>query len=65
MEQKVLFTTDAVDCSWFMGAYLHINETFKDALEFEFEGQRNDLSFTLYRQGVEELRDFLNKWLEN
>ena len=29
--------------------------------EFEFEGQRNDLSFTLYRQGVEELRDFLNK----
>lgn len=64
-DRKVLFTTDAVDCAWFMWADLHINETFKDGLEFEFEGQRNGLSFTLYRGGVKELRDFLDRWLED
>lgn len=64
-DTKVLFTTDAVYCPWLIGAEMCINETLEDGLEFEFEGQRNGLSFTLYRDGVKELRDFLDRWLED
>jgi hypothetical protein len=63
--KKTLFTTNNVNDDLFMCADLHIKKTFKDGLEFEFERQSGfKTRFTLYRDGVEELSRFLNKWLE-
>jgi hypothetical protein len=60
-----LFSTNQVDDDLFMCADLHIKKTFKDGLEFEFERQSGfKTKFTLYRGGVEELNEFLNKWLK-
>ena len=61
-----LFTTDSVDDTMSMCADLHINNTFKNGLEFEFERQSGSITdFTLYRLGVEELNIFLTQWLKD
>jgi hypothetical protein len=61
---KQLFTTNHVDDSFFMSSDLHINESFKDGLEFHIDGQRDNAYFTLYKEGVRELAEFLNTWLK-
>jgi len=62
-DNKRIFTTDSVDDSYFMSSDLHVNETFKNGLEFHLDGQKDNTHFTLYRQGIEDLSDFLVKWL--
>lgn len=65
MEDKILFTTSAVDDDYFMSADLHIrNGVHTDTLEFEMDGQRNTTRFTVYPHGVKELHSFLTTWLE-
>jgi hypothetical protein len=60
-----LFTTDSVDDEMFMSADLHLNKTFKNGLEVEFERQNGSSTFfTLYRGGIEELNKFLTDWLK-
>ncbi len=60
-----LFTTDSVDDVMFMCADLHINKTFKNGLEFEFEKQSGStIYFTVYRDGIEKLNLFLTNWLK-
>lgn len=64
-KRKRLFTTDSVDDTMYMSADLHINKTFKNGLEFEFERQSGSITyFTLYRDGVEKLNAFLTNWLK-
>jgi hypothetical protein len=64
-KRKRLFTTDSVDDTMYMCADLHINKTFKNGLEFEFERQNGSITdFTLYREGVEKLNEFLTNWLK-
>jgi len=63
-KRERLFTTEQVDDSYFMSADLHINKTFKDGLEFHMDGQRDSTLFTLYKEGVKELSEFLIKWLK-
>jgi hypothetical protein len=64
-KRKRLFTTDSVDDTMYMCADLHINKTFKNGLEFEFERQSGSITdFTLYREGVEKLNEFLTNWLK-
>lgn len=64
-KRKRLFTTDSVDDTMYMCADLHINKTFKNGLEFEFERQNGSITgFTLYREGVENLNEFLTNWLK-
>ena len=64
-KRKRLFTTDSVDDTMYMCVDLHINSTFKNGLEFEFERQSGAITdFTLYRDGVEKLNDFLTNWLK-
>ena len=50
-----LFTTDQVDDSYFMSSELHVNETFKEGLEFHIDGQRDNTFFTVYQEGIKEL----------
>ena len=64
-KKKRLFTTDSVDDEMFMCAEIHLNKTFKNGLEVEFERQNNGIvSFTLYRDGIEKLNNFLTDWLK-
>ena len=61
-----LFTTDSVDDTMFMSADLHINNTFKNGLEFEFERQNGPITnLTLYYGGIEKLNKFLTQWLKD
>lgn len=63
--EKILFTTDEVDDAMFMGSDLHLVKTFKDGLKVHFEGQQGgNVTFTIYRKGIEDLNKFLTKWLE-
>ena len=61
-----LFSTDSVDDDMFMSTDLHIDKSIKDGVDFVFERQSGiKTRFTLYIDGVESLRDFLNRWLED
>lgn len=60
-----LFTTDCVDDEMYMCADIHLYKTFKDGLEINLERQNGSSTvFTIYRQGVVDLNNFLTKWLE-
>jgi hypothetical protein len=63
-KSKRLYSTDSVDDDLYMCAELHIDKSFKDGLEFIYERQSGiKTRFTVYRDGIESLRDLLDKWL--
>ena len=63
---KLYFTSDNVDDEMYMGADLNIIQSpIKNGLEFQFEQQNGGITdFTLYHQGVLDLKNALEKWLD-